>query len=498
MSEENKAVNNFVALDFKALQSLILKDLTKQQQTQLLRKYSREQIKGYIEAPDRNEKQLREASQMLYNISSHYKRLVNYFAKLPTYGYILEPVNIDLDKVNEKSLKNQYQKIVQFLDTMNIKHEFQKIVTYAFRDDVFYGYEWVTKDDYFFQRLNPEFCQLSSIESGVYNYAFDFTFFDKNPDKLLTYPPEFKKLYNKYLNKSAGRWQELDSNFTICIKINEEVEAVIPPFAGVFEALYELEDFKTLRKNKTQISNYKVLIQKIPLRSGNDTSVNDFAIDFGSVTAFHNRAVQALPEDGVGLITTPMEVTDISFDRDSSDNDRVEQAERDIYDILGVSKLLFNGNSNTSVGLDKSIRTDEQIAFGVLRQIERWINRRIRKEITNSMFRINLLNLTIFNTIDMFDSYITAAQYGLPTKSMACAALGLSPSAVMNLTYLENTFLDMPNKFIPLSSSHTAIGSTAGATPTKSNGRPQKNGDSLSASGVTTRDNGNNANKAGK
>lgn len=485
LAEENR---ERVMLDFKALAQLILKDLNGVTgQSSFLKKYKRTDVARFLDSPEKNEKDLRIISTILYSKSSHYRRLIQYFAKLPLFYYTLEPVGVNPLKANAKSIQNQFQKISEFVELMNIKHEFQKIMDTAFKEDVFYGYEWLNNDTYFIQRLDPNYCAISSIEDGVFNFSFDFSFFDRDIKKLDNFPSEFKKKYNKYKNKTEGKWQELDSEKTICIKINEGVEAVIPPFAGVFDALFDIEDYKSLRKTREEIGNYKILVQKIPMKEGNDAEgKNEFLIDFEYVTLFHNKTAGVLP-DNVGLVTSPMEISDISFDRDKADIDNVSKAERDYWGGAGVSQHLFNSDKTSSIGLGLSLKTDEQIIFSVLRQCERWLNRRIRKFINKPMFKIQLLNITYMNQDDVFEKYLEASQFGIPVKMLVGASLGISPSSLMSMAYLENEVFGLHEKFIPLSSSHTSTNDEGG--------RPKKKDTKLSPSGETTRENDSNAEK---
>ncbi|MEK5036309.1 hypothetical protein MKY96_33190 [Paenibacillus sp. FSL R7-0302] len=488
--KDNEFFRKHVVLDFATLNSLILKDLTKtSSSSSLLKKYKRSEVSTFMDNPAQHEKSLRDVSNTLFSKSPQYKRLIQYFAKMLTLDYIVEPVNVDFDKVNVESLSRQYKKAVQFLDSMNIKHEFSKVLSIAFREDIFYGYEHIGKNSYFIQKLNPNYCTISSIEDGCFNFAFDFSYFQSNLDQLEMYPPEFKSMYNKYLKDSKLKWQELDSAKTICIKINEDLDNVIPPFVGVFESLLDIEDFKALRKDREKIANYKVLYQKLPMRKDSEHN-NDFSIDFENMMMFHNKASQALPDE-VGLITAPFEVTDISFDKDKADADNVEKATRDYWTQVGVSQLLFNTDKSSSVGLEKSIRTDEAIIFTVLRQIERWVNRRLKFFINNINFRVNFLDITIFNKQEIFENALQASQFGVPAKMIIGASMGMSPSSMVNMAILENEILGLPERLIPLSSSHT--GGAESETDVKDTnggqGRPKKADSKIGEKGVKGRDN---------
>jgi hypothetical protein len=404
---------------------------------------------------------------------------------MPLY-YIVEPYNVDFEKINVNKFKNQYKGVLDFIEKMNIRHEFLKVLNIAYRDDVFYGYEHMSDNSYFIQKLDPEFCQISSQEDGCFNFAFDFSYFTTNPEQLDMYPSEFKKMYNRFRkDPSKMKWQELDPERTICIKINEDLDYIMPPFFSTFESIFDIEDYKALRKDREEISNYKILIQKIPVRLDSENN-NDFAIDLETAMAFHNKAAQVLP-DQVGIITGPFETDSVSFEKDQADFDNVAKAERDFWNTTGVSQLLFNADKTTSIGLSKSIQTDEAMAFGVIRQVERWINRRIKYLIGTPMFKVRILDISIFNQHDFFTDILQAGQFGMPVKMAIAASLGFSPSSMINMIVLENDILGLNEKLIPLQSSHTTDGTDGNGA-----GAPSK-GDKVSDEGLKARD-GNKGN----
>jgi hypothetical protein len=475
------------SLDFSSLSKLIVKDLTgTNNDTTYFRKFSKDDVITYLEKPESNETNLRNMSRFLYNASPHYRRLINYFSKLLTFDYVIEPYGLDIEKVNVKTFKSSYKKAIDTLETMNIKHEFVKILTIAFKEDVYYGYEYFSNNSYLIQKLNSDYCKISSIEDGCYCIAFDFSYFDKYKTKLESFASEFTSKYNIYKKDNKQRWQELDSANTICIKINEDMDYIYPPFSTVFESLYDIQDYKSLKKAKTEIGNYKLLAMKLETRKDSDVN-NDFTIDLDLAQRFFNQASESLP-DGVGLILSPTGIEDFSFKQDSADSDRVAESEREYWRASGTANTLFGDAANSGSTLALSIKTDEEIAFSVLRQIERWINKKLKSVSGAYKFKVNMLDITVFNKDAMFEMYLKAAQFGLPTKTMACASLGLSPNAVSSMCYLENDILGLHDKFIPLQSSHTTSGTTSEGQPTKSDTQ-------ISESGENTRESDANANR---
>ncbi len=472
--------------NFTKLAKLTLKDLRDSNKDSLFfSKFTKEDIIKYLKNPDKNEKNLRNACVYLYNSSSHFKRLVQYFACLCLMQYIVIPYKLDVDNVEKDEFLSNYKTTLNTIETLNVKHEFIKVLTTAYREDVFYGYEYSTKDSYMIRKLNPDFCKINAIEDGVYNFAFNFSYFNSRKDELETFGDEFIEKYYKFAGnphtKSKGnrelKWQELSSDKTICIKVNEDIEYSIPPFVGVLEAIYDLQDYKMLKRVKSQNDNYKVLTFKIPV----DKNTGAFLLDEPLALKYYNMMENAIP-DGIGLTLTPMDVDSFSFQNSAtSERDAVAEATSEIFSSAGVSSLVFNNTSAGSTGLMQSIRSDEDIAFSVMRQLERWVNRKLKRLKLTYKFKLQFLDTTRYNLDEMYKLYMQAGERGLPVKTILSAMVGYNPSDTLSMGYLENDVLEMRDKICgqPLLSSNTMSGDNEGGRPTQ---------DTVDESGQITRD----------
>lgn len=470
--------------NFAKLARLTLQDLRKNnKETLFFSKFTKEEIIKYIKSPDKNEKNLRNACIFLYNASSHFKRLVLYFAKIYLLQYIVVPYKIDTKKANHNIFLKQYKRVLDLLETMNIKHELIKVLTTAYREDVFYGYEYSTDDSYFIRKLNPDRCKISTVEDGVYNFAFDFSYFDGKSDKLEQYGDEFTEKYYNYAGNGKNikgnrdlRWQELSSDRTICIKINEDIDYLIPPFTGVLEAIYDLQDYKLLKKVENQNDNYKILNCIIPTdKDGNLLLSEPLA------NKYYRMLENAVP-DGIGISLSPMKIESFAFSNSSTaEKDAVAQATAEIWNSAGVSSLIFNDTSAGSTGLNQSIRSDIDVASSVIRQIERWINRKLKRLDQTYKFKVEILDITRFNQKEMFDMYLSAGNAGAPVKTALAATLGYSPSDTLAMSFLENDVLNMRDDIFgePLLSSSTM-------SPDNEGGRPIQ--DEVGGKGQKTRD----------
>lgn len=431
----------------------------------VLSKFNPKQVAEYLQNPAKYEKQMRNLSNYLYGVSAQYRQIIKHVATMPTYDYTLNIVEMP-QKINKDKVIKAYTKSAQYIDKLNLPHEMSKALRVAFKEDYFYGYEHESKDSYFIQKMDADYCSISSIEDGVFNYAFDFAYFDSYPDSLDLYPEEFKTKYQVYkIDRMRFRWQELDSNKTICIKVMDDLQYGTPPYNTVFESIFDLDEYKKIKKSKTKLDNFLLLAQKIPM---NDKSqdMNAFLIDLETAGAFHEQLADNVSE-GISVATSPMDIESIKMEKSKSDVDTISQAQREVYTDSGLSQYLFNSDKNTSAGISKSISSDEQIVFNTLTQIERWVNRKLKKQSGTIKFYIKFLHITEFSREESFNRFLKAAQFGVPVKMEIGASLGLTPLEFLNKVILENDIFELHEKLKPLSSSHTQTNDEEGGRPTK-------------------------------
>ena len=142
VNSENKVnVDGLIGISskFAVLNRLITRDLNNDISKPTFSLYSKSDIQTYLTNPYTYEKQLRKAVTYIYGASSHFRRLIQYFAGLSDCAYVVEPYRIDPKKANTKTVNNNYRKVLNMLSSMNIKTQLPKILTVCLREDVFYG-----------------------------------------------------------------------------------------------------------------------------------------------------------------------------------------------------------------------------------------------------------------------------------------------------------------------------------------------------------------------
>ena len=485
MSETGRDFAGEITKRYTVLSKLVTRDLNHNTLRPTFYRYSKDDIQKYLSDPYTYEKQLRKAVIYVYGASSHFRRLIQYFVGLSDLSYVVEPYRIDPKKANTRIINNNYRKVLNMLSSMHIRTQLPKILTVCLREDVFYGTAWVTADNITIQQLPSDYCAISSIEDGVANVTFDFSYFDVHKALLNNYPQEFRTKYATYRKKRTSRWIELDSPTSFAIKCNADIlDYAMPPFAGILREIYELEDYKVLKLTKTALENYAMLVMKLPMDDN-----GSWGIDLDKAREFWRNLDTVLPEE-VGSVLTPMPIDKISFERsNTADTDTIADAEQNLFTAAGVSSLLFNNEKASANALLLSIKADQALTFGIVKSIEDAINRLIQSQSYGKNFRINFLDVSPYNRKEAGDAYLKAASYGLPTISAYAASQGLGQAELDGMSFLEGQVLRLQDLFRPIrSSSQMSSGDLDSNAATEEGGAPVKDIGELSDSGEQNRE----------
>lgn len=444
-----------------AMSKLMVADIGKKS-TKTYTQYTKENFRSYIQNPSSNEKNLREMSNFLYRVSMLYRRILNYLSDIPLFYWNLIPQLDFTDSVDSSKILKNYYKVLQLLQNMSLPQEYRKILSTVFRDGVFYGFVYQDKNSFFIHKLDPDYCRIVEIEAGCYNFAFDFSYFTKYSTYLDYMDPYFKTLYEAYeKDKTNMQWQILDSSRTICIKTDPDISDLnLPLLVGLFEALIDLIDARTLQRNKDEIQNYKLIVQKIPYFD-NSKEVDDFSLDTETALKFYRKLADIVP-NAVGVVLSPMDIDTVDFKQDETSSDLIEASINNVFSEGGVSTLLFNSDTTGSVGLDGSVKVDVAWVWKIVESLEQWTRRYIAYNTTgNSKYFFEILRVDIFNRDSISTHELALANSGVPNKLKLAATSGINPFEALSAQIFENDILQLQTKWQPLQTSYTMSDTTS-------------------------------------
>ena len=112
---------------------------------------------------------MRKISKYFYRKSSSYKRIIDFFAEIYKYYYVVDLKKISDSKKNKTILK-LYTDTLDFLDNINIKDTFSYISKRVLLDGAFFGYVNTFDDNRItITQLNPNYCR--SRDTSAYGTA---------------------------------------------------------------------------------------------------------------------------------------------------------------------------------------------------------------------------------------------------------------------------------------------------------------------------------------
>lgn len=240
--------------------------------------YTSDEVSEALANPSSNEVTLREVARYLFNTNRQFKIAVEYYPSIAMYCPVAIPTRVG--ELKGSTMTNQYTDVTKYLNKLNLPKEFDQVTTVCCLEDVFYGIEFENDETYFIKQLHPDYCRISSMEYGCYNFQFDVTFFDKlaSNDVDTTLLDEydlyikgfFSKAYNAYKasNDQKLRWVEVPAQSSICMKWHNELDYLLPPYASIYSDIQDIADYKALSKVSEEQANYKIIGFKIPMISG--------------------------------------------------------------------------------------------------------------------------------------------------------------------------------------------------------------------------------------
>lgn len=418
---------------------------------------------------DHDLQELRNISNFYYNINGIYQRACNYFAFLYRYDWYVATQTFGNKDVNEEKVLKDFTRILEFLDSSNIRKMCGDIALSVIKDGAYYGYIVPNSDSLVIQQLPVGYCRSRYKVKDKHAIEFNMKFFDTFKDPvyrlriLKLFPEEFQKGYvlykqGKLLPDSAqdrndSGWYLLDPESTVKFNFND---SDIPMFVNAIPALLDLDAAQDLDRRKQMQKLLKIIIQKLPMDKN-----GDLIFDIDEAKDIHNNAVEMLRRAvGVDVLTTFADIdsVDMSDKNTSTTVDDLEKVERAVFNSLGISQNLFNTDGNLS--LERSILNDESSVRNLLLQFNIFFDRVVRAISPKSKqykFEFYMLETTQYNYQNLSKLYKEQTQLGF-SKLLPQIALGHSQSFILNSIYFENDILHLSEVMIPPLMSSTLNG----------------------------------------
>ena len=360
------------------IDALQLTDLSKTE-SRTFQTYSRETLRTYMKSPKSYESQLRNLSRYLYRLCYEYRRICLHYATM-ICGDAFNIIPLD-DPTNEMSPDDRtntwYETMIRW-QRMDFASELVKLLLVAWREDSVYAYVYDDSDQEggtcFYQILDGDYCRVSSVEAGVFRFAFDFSYFRSHETYLDYWDSEFKTKYEAYQKDSSLRWQELEPERQVCFKVNSDDPTMdYSPMSALFQTIINAIDLQEIQAVKDELSAYKLLVARLKPLSGT-SDPDDFEIDPDTALKYYNKLAANVPPC-VNVVLSPMEIDTIEFKdlNNTDDTDMISNSISNIFKHIG-GVILDSDKSGTTIYEAQIIADMKYGQSTLLPQVQRYLN----------------------------------------------------------------------------------------------------------------------------
>ena len=410
-----------------------------------------------LKYPKQGWKILLRVSSELMRISPHYFRMNNLYSNMALFCWWIDLYDVKDGKKDSKrvdTIKKSYSALAAKLESMNLKHEFSKIMKVIPYQDIYCGLVFENQSDFFFQQIDYKICELYQIQDGLYNFRIDLTQIDGKD--LAAYPDYVQRAFVDFRESTkcgltVSQWYSPPADKQICLKMNSQWTFPYPILISLIKDIMDLDVYKKLKLQSARTDNYKAIAVEVPI----DENVVDKPLLTPETLGIFADINRESMTDDIGLLhTLGSNATPISFKDSSNTRNNVGDSVDEVYNSAGITKELFNGSSS-GTAVTFSIENDSGFVYGLYRQFERWMNRFIKIRKYNKptfKFFFYLLDVTIFNRDNVSNRYKEAVSLGVTVIDKWLATLDITPSRTLGSFVLHKDIFDFQNNFVPLAS----------------------------------------------
>lgn len=445
-----------------------IKDASSTAKFKTIAQLTKENVLSYLQNPSSNESNLRNVSDYLYYRSHVYMKLIDFFAGIPLPSARQIIPQYDFVKKNQntnKTLKS-YNETCKIVNRMHLDLHAKTIWTHALKEDVFFGFYWLDDTGFTIINIPADYGRIDGIYSyGNYSWSMDMSWFRSRQDYLEWWGEPIQSMYREY-ESSRNKWQPVPPSASVAFKWRtDDIDLVVPPFAGLFARFADLEDLADYEAIQAEQNIYKLIWMEMETITGSK-NVDDFKIDPELANRYFQKMVNdALPEYAAAALV-PGKLQTISFDDDAaSQTNKYQNAQGAILDTAGAAQVLQGSAINSTAAFNAAMIAAERFALTtMLPQFEGWVNMVLAENLSNPSL-VKFFQVGPYTKDKLKEDLLAGAQNGMPTALAYMSLLQINETETMALNNLQD-MLGIPDIFKPLSTSYTQSGKEGAGRPT--------------------------------
>ncbi len=402
--------------------------------------FTNEQISNLLKEPYKSHKKLRDVSNSLYATCPQYSLIVDYFATILAFDYVVFPDNVS---VKEKTLKKRFMDATKKVRDSNIRELKTVMLTRMIVNGSVFWYDLSDNQNTIFVEIDSKLCRMAMIDSdNLWRYFIDLSLLTQ--DKLYEYPLEIQDAHKEWmdagrlkanvLKEIEGQSVTLPANLYLvsakgfCMNAHmEKVDNDYPLFAPMFKDFNVHEDNKTYLNETLKAEAIKLIHLKIPVDKDDGTPL----LDKDTIDAYHESAKEHLPAN-VAPLTNPFEVNAIALDKSQQNQTNlVQHSGKVIATDSGISETIFS--AETTNGLAYSTAKDVGKILPYLYYFSNLINYKIK----DLKMKVRFLPIGFKDRMDFHKHYAADLALG-GSRLLWLATNGLELYDTFNVLEFEN------------------------------------------------------------
>ncbi len=424
---------------------------------------SESRLKGMLQDPAKNAVAVASLSKGMKQVNGMYKNVIRYFSSLLTFDHLIYPIMEDPLAFAEdpKEMQLAFAQTAIFLERLSPKSNLPIFAEKIFSNGVTYLYKLEDSKSVAYMELPLSMCRISYSEEGVYRYQIDIS--KLTEATVLAYPKEIQSAYASAKNGSSdklveGKWYQISDKgvaFTMDVDALTQGGVGVPPLANALLDAIKVENAKANMENTSKLDNTKIVHSKIETdEKGRPLMELPVAMEY------HNALKRNLPEGSVA-ITNPFDTKGITLNGTGKDGKfaLLDKAVENLYDGVGVSKMVFAGDGASSQALERSIQVDCQWLYGfLLPMFQSYYNYELKKSgKKGTVWKSKFLSVSYFDRDDAIKTSKDQLTYG-GSRMEYLAYTGMTPIEVANMLIFEQRVLGIDEFMVAKKNSHTMGG----------------------------------------
>lgn len=469
-----------------------------------------DELNKALSDPKNNEKRIREFVEFLEILSMPFRRIISYQHSQLAFDLTWTVRNAKKEDYSKPSFKKEQDDVYNFIDNFDYRDFFRIALRQMLRNEAYICTPRQNGDSKIvLQELPLDRCKIT----GRWDYGllidFDFTYFLMPGVSIDMYHPWFKRRYAELYKDGKlsynpampvmdrgenqyGLWVSLPPDVAWVFKFDTSIITQIPYYASLLPEFVNQPLIRALQKSQMMQAAVKILFGATPLLKDQKTTLKDaLAISPETAGKFLALLKSALGEN-IKVATAPMEDVDL-FSTESDNTQYREYLQTSISSSGSNTPLIFSGTQKANaIESMMSWYSDYLIMEKVYPQFNNFMNFFANGKGSKWKWDFEFEGSDYYPDRDRrLKVALDLADRGIVLPQKISAAIGI-PYQKMIRMMDESDSMKFVDRLRPIQ-----MASQMSAEAQIGKGRPQKETNELTDSGLETRDSGSNIEKGG-